>query len=278
MKSIDEEQGEIVIASEHQTDELVHGFSTQEDNANPYLANYQADKMLNEFHNYSVEFNDTMLVWKFDDQEIDAVDIASSNITNLNFSIWLSINVGGVLFYAPSLSLNDAYNWECSLMIIDYVKVYTWLVPDFMPYRGQEDIIRPIASNIFNYYRQDNARKICAQVMEEIRPKFKAPRRVHGSIVVFTMVLLLLLIPLLVYLIVRQMKLKKKVETIKVETEDLDKYDDIGAEDDLYVEVNNEHEYLEINPSNKYYYIGDSDSEQNDDTMANYTSMEKSSN
>jgi beta-glucanase (GH16 family) len=125
---------------------------------------------LNDFHTYSIEWNKSEIKWFFDDINhltININRILSSSYSRVGepfdkrFKLQINLGIGGyiddyVFFPNQTLSLEDVINWKCSLLIIDYVRIYKW-----------ENGFQNLSSSSNNV----SADKICKVVMPLITPK-----------------------------------------------------------------------------------------------------------
>ena len=94
----------------------------------PYFISHN----LNDFHIYSLEWNTTRLVWKIDGQQklktkLDQIFTNDDNKPfEKRFRLVILVGVGGfapgVKFFPDELTLKDVYHWNCSAIIIDYVR------------------------------------------------------------------------------------------------------------------------------------------------------------
>jgi hypothetical protein len=128
---------------------------------------------LNDFHTYSIEWNESEIKWFFDDikrftininQNLSSQYIRVGEPFDKTFRLQIQLGVGGGggddgFFPYKDLSLEDVINWKCSLLIIDYVRIYKWE-------NGSQ-----ILSSISNKVSVD---KICQEVMPLIAPKTSA--------------------------------------------------------------------------------------------------------
>jgi beta-glucanase (GH16 family) len=95
---------------------------------------------LNDFHTYSIEWNESEIKWFFDDINhltINMNRILSSKYSRVGepfdkgFKLVIHLGVGGNTgnhFFFPNqvLSPEDVINWKCPLLVIDYVRIYKW--------------------------------------------------------------------------------------------------------------------------------------------------------
>jgi beta-glucanase (GH16 family) len=125
---------------------------------------------LNDFHTYSIEWNESEIKWFFDDINHLTINInryLGSMYSRVGepfdkrFRLLIHLGVGahvGNYFFFPNqiLSLEDVINWKCSVLIIDYVRIYKW----------------EIGSQILNTSSNKiSVDKICKEVMPLITPK-----------------------------------------------------------------------------------------------------------
>jgi hypothetical protein len=126
---------------------------------------------LNDFHTYSIEWNKFEIKWFFDQTQTLAINInrtLGSIYSRLGepfdrpFRLLIDLGVGPFkkLFFSYSTSFHDdVMGWQCSLFIIDYVRIYKWIDGNENSSKSSNDI---------------SANKICEAVMPHIRPNKKA--------------------------------------------------------------------------------------------------------
>jgi hypothetical protein len=108
----------------------------------------------------------------------------------------LRINLGvGDYIPQPVSPINDVMDWKCSLFIIDYVRIYKWVDRYENSSIGSNDV---------------SVDKICDSVMPDIRLEKKANDSIILVIIsVLSSVLLLILIPIIMFLLIRSRKLNQ---------------------------------------------------------------------
>jgi hypothetical protein len=125
---------------------------------------------LNDFHTYSIEWNESEIKWFFDDINHLTININRSLSSvygrvgepfNKRFRLLIHLGVGGgdgnnIFFPNQILSLEDVINWKCSLLIIDYVRIYKW--------KNGSQILNSSSNDV-------SVDKICEEVMPLITPK-----------------------------------------------------------------------------------------------------------
>jgi hypothetical protein len=129
------------------------------------------------------------------------------------------------------LSLEDVINWKCSLLIIDYVRIYKW----------------QNGSLIFNSSPNDvSADKICQEVMPLITPPRNASNKKTFTtptpvmiVSIISSFLLLVLISIIVFLLIRQRNLKRINDEKNIEN-----YDDT-CDPETYDAIYTDKEYTE---------------------------------
>lgn len=85
------------------------------------------DSNLNDFHLYSIEWNETQIVWKFDSKTIHFYNFNNQYFDEIiDFTLYISLGVGGSLFQKQYLTFDSDYNWVCPSLFIDYVRYYRW--------------------------------------------------------------------------------------------------------------------------------------------------------
>jgi hypothetical protein len=153
------------------------------------------------------------------------------------FRLLIHLGVGGgdgnnIFFPNQILSLEDVINWKCSLLIIDYVRIYKW--------KNGSQILNSSSNDV-------SVDKICEEVMPLITPPKNASNAPKTSTTVVMIVsiissfLLLVLIPIIVFLLIRQRNLKRINDG-----NNIDNYDDIcDPEKYEYDDTNTYNEYTE---------------------------------
>jgi hypothetical protein len=189
---------------------------------------------LNDFHTYSIEWNETQIKWFFDDINSFTINInriLSSSYSQVgkpfdkSFRLQIHLGVGGgerhnVFFPNQVLSLEDVINWKCSLLIIDFVRIYKWE-------NGSQTL-----NSSSNKVSVD---KICKEVMPLITPKTSTTVMIISIISSF---LLLVLISIIVFFLIRQKNLKRINDS---RDSDPEIYDDPGTYDPINTDnINNE--------------------------------------
>ena len=197
------------------------------------LENYLTNGALHEFHTYSVEWNETDLIWEFDGIQTNWINLTGIN-TFLNNPVILLyyLRVGGNPFRNGVLTLEDVIEWDCSLLTIDYIRYYQWTDEEEVHSNQTEPMDRPSIG-------------FCKNIMDEIRPKRDEPATssmtLTAIISVISLLLLLALIPLIAWLVIRMNKIRDPVRRV----EDIDNY---------YDDINNMELYEEVNKVNNYDY------------------------
>jgi hypothetical protein len=196
---------------------------------------------LNDFHTYSIEWNESEIKWFFDDINRLTININRS-LSSLysgvgqpfdkRFRLLIHLGVGGgdgsnVFFPNQILSLEDVINWKCSLLIIDYVRIYKWQI-------GSQ-ILNSSSNNV-------SVDKICEEVMPLITPKIASEKTSTTTAMIVSIIssfLLLVLISIVVFLLIRQRNLKRINDS-----NNIDNYDDI-CDPERYDAINTGYEYTE---------------------------------
>ena len=86
---------------------------------------------VNDFHTYSVQWNDTFMEWMFDNNTTVSYNVTdvlaqygvTKNPFSGHFRLEMTLSVGGKGFLSPSVDVveSDAQNWDCPLLIVDFV-------------------------------------------------------------------------------------------------------------------------------------------------------------
>ena len=84
----------------------------------------ETEENLNDFHIYSVEFNETEIIWKIDGTETYRKNISGIFYQNSKFRIELHFNVGGYHIGDPEVNVKPFEETDCPSLIIDYIRYY----------------------------------------------------------------------------------------------------------------------------------------------------------
>ena len=79
---------------------------------------------LNDFRIYSVEFNETEMIWRIDGSETYRKNISGIFDQEPNLRIQLHFGVGGDLFGDPEVNVKPFEETDCPSLIIDYIRYY----------------------------------------------------------------------------------------------------------------------------------------------------------
>lgn len=187
------------------------GLKPLEVNIDDYLT-----KDLNRFHTYSVIWNETDLIWLFDNEVTNQINLTDTKLflsEPIIFSFFL--RVGGHPYRgAGPPTVDEVRDWNCSLFVLDYVRYYRWK-------RG----IEPTKPKQIEQDRSDVS--FCKKIMNEIRPKkFDQGGGVNviAIVAVLSLILLLILIPLVIWLVLR---IKKMRDPARQSSQVVQYYDDI---------------------------------------------------
>ncbi|XP_054165672.1 uncharacterized protein LOC128963199, partial [Oppia nitens] len=202
----------------------------------PYeRAIYKPDVDIHGFHKYAIEWSETKIEWFFDDKTHNVIDINKRLSSNYNkkhqpfdvpYNLYIELTVGGTVFGDQSLTLNDYNLWNCSALLIDYVKIYEW-VDNFVDNNVDNDKHKQISSHL-----------ICNDIMSTIGGQhnptdplstFTLSMTNIVIVSIITLILLIILVMIVVYLSLRQKRLTKINRDIVKET-----YDDIEVYDKDY--------------------------------------------
>jgi beta-glucanase (GH16 family) len=100
---------------------------------------FSTESNLNDFHTYSLEWNEFEIKWFFDDinhltininRSLGPVYTKNGQPFDKPFRLIINLGVGpfGEYFFPYSISIReDVHNWKCSLFIIDYIRIYKWV-------------------------------------------------------------------------------------------------------------------------------------------------------
>ncbi|HEY6436953.1 MAG TPA: family 16 glycosylhydrolase, partial [Ignavibacteriaceae bacterium] len=213
---------------------------------------------LNDFHTYSIEWNESEIKWFFDDINRLTINInrsLSSLYSGVGqpfdkpFRLLINLGVGGgdgnnVFFPSRILSLEDVINWKCSLLIIDYVRIYKWERID--KWQNGSLILNSSSNDV-------SVDKICEEVMPLITPKNASNEKTSTTTVMIVSIIssfvLLVLISIVVFLLIRQRNLKRINDEKNIEN-----YDDT-CEPETYDAIYTGKEYTEPYQELTEYYV-----------------------
>ena len=98
---------------------------------------FSANTSLDDFNIYSLEWNQFEIKWFFNDYNYFTRNISRKlgTIYDRNgqpfdqpFRLIISLGVGGSSFFGNSkLTEDDVIDWKCSLYILDYVRIYSFV-------------------------------------------------------------------------------------------------------------------------------------------------------
>jgi hypothetical protein len=192
---------------------------------------------LNHFHTYGIEWNEFEIKWFFDYINSLTININRTLSSKYNrvgepfnkpFRLVIHLGVGGhagdnVFFPNQILSLEDVINWKCSLLIIDYVRIYKW--------ENGSQILNSSSNKV-------SVDKICEEIMPLITPKKPSTTAVM-IVSIFSFFLLLVLISIIVFLLIRKRNLKPINDENNIEN-----YEDI-CNPERYDAIYTHSEYIE---------------------------------
>jgi hypothetical protein len=191
---------------------------------------HQAD--LSKFHKYGVEINSQYVKWFFNDREYLKVDgLLGVEFSMEAFNVIVELNVGGDNFVNQSLGDTDNMGWQCSALIIDYIRVYE--VSEW------EHVLKS------NNTEHDRSVDICNDIMNEIKHEQLASLPEIGSntymligSIGIVLVLIITLIPIAIFMYCKQKRMKQM--TSKQESENNYEND---SEMDMSSDENVDHDY-----------------------------------
>ena len=251
--------GEIALVVHEQGQTIINnmiGESTKRINLTQY---YRTNQSLNEFHTYSVQWDDTYIEWMFDGIktfEVNLTDVLAPykpyNPFTKEFRLGMSVIVGGEFFDPASdeYDLEDGVQeWNCSLLLIDYARVYSWV----------ENGSNNLETNSQN--KTEWSSDLCQDVMSKIKSerklrKIKPIFQLLHLLVSVTLILVFILLVCLLYL-----RYKK---SNKIKTNEYNIYDTFDA-DCYYDNVKTEEVYDQIQDSNGNAYVRECASENEQD-------------
>ena len=101
-------------------------FYEQDKNINTTWRNVR-DNNLNQFNVYSVEWNETTIIWKLNYKEVFAAKLINIYPELNRMQIGLIQGVGGKRFDYKYNFVSDIKHWECPTLLVDYVRYYRWV-------------------------------------------------------------------------------------------------------------------------------------------------------
>jgi hypothetical protein len=223
---------------------------------------YSINSNLNDFHTYSIEWDKFEIKWFFDQTQTLAKNInrtlgsiysRDGQPFDQKFRLLIDLGVGPFKkhFFPNSTSFReDVKKWNCSLFIIDYVRIYSLNNSYESSSKSSNDI---------------SANKICGTVMPHIRPKKNTNEsNSHNTIhiVIFSILSFVLLISLIstVFLISLYLKKSKRDNNVvtnidhnclKTDTRYPEVYDALNTH---YNYINNYEGELESSSNIDYIY------------------------
>ena len=170
-----------------------------------------------------MEWTETEIRWFYDNKPL-IVESYQKELSNDHhffdkpFKLVISLGVGGKDYF-PGLVLNekDADEWPCSLLIIDYVRVFK--------------LSDKNSSTNFSEFNQIRSIEICKNVMPLIISNSKISDSSVSLIAIISIISLLLLlaiIPLIIIQFIRMKKIRKSVANVE------------GREPSNYFDINND--------------------------------------
>ena len=235
--------GQIDIMTYSQTKSLGNGLHVVRQ-YNQYLdgSEYTTGAKLNEFHSYIVEWNESMVVWKFDQDTRLAINLTEEldgfyNPFTKPFKLVITLGVGGKDFFTDtSIDEEVVRKWNCSALILDYIRVYRWV--------SDGSIVDGLDFNMTRREDRVSSFHICEEIMSKIRPSTELSLSVSFSIL--AIIMLLILISIIVFLFYRQKSLRQNIPGIEH-----DSYYDDYQNNDAYYETVKDNEYEDPYQSNK---------------------------
>jgi hypothetical protein len=240
--------GQIDVMTYLQNNKLQSGLHY---NVKPYFydtfkaSGYSTNSNLNDFHTYSIEWNEFEIKWFFDQINTLTINInrtLGSSYSRLGepfdrpFRLLIDLGVGPFTkhFFSYSTSfLEDVMEWKCSLFIIDYIRIYKRI-------DGNEN--SSISPNDIS------VDKICEAVMPYIRPKKKANESNSNNIihiVIFSILSFVPLISLISIIFLISIHLKKFKRDINVVTNIDHNYGDTDTRyPEVYDALNTDYNYI----------------------------------
>ena len=251
--------GQIDVLTNVQTKSLGNGIHYLTQKSEYHGPEYKTNSNLNDFHTYVVEWNESTIVWKFDERAHLVINISEKLLDHYNpfaspFKLVLTLGVGGQFFINQVLTLDDVYDWDCSLFLLDYIRVYRWTKS-----------IANVSNSSRDSKDRQSATDLCAAIMPSIRPERPLDIPLVPIVAVLCLLLLVILIPLVIYLFIRQ----KKVIRHNIEGDE-GVYDDYnGNEYYESVDKDNNEEYADPyqKTNTNYYSEIDIQKEQNDNYL-----------
>ena len=159
---------EIEIMTNVQTKEITQGISFVRD-SNTYLSwNYTVDEDLGDFNIYVMEWTESEISWFFNGRVLRTFNTTKELAKHYNpfdkpFRIGIYLGIGGAsngneFFPAQTLYEKDVQDWNCSIFVLDYIRVYQ----NVSHLSKKIDISEP--SNT-------TSKQVCDAIMPIIRPK-----------------------------------------------------------------------------------------------------------
>ena len=124
----------IDIMSNTQLQHFYYGihFFSQSSKKDEYLGRMSNNSLLTDslsnFHTYAMEWTETEISWMFDNKCLFTASVHkdfSKGVFDKPFKLTISLGVGGKQFFPrQTLTEQNALEWPCSLLILDYVRFF----------------------------------------------------------------------------------------------------------------------------------------------------------
>ncbi|CAG2119194.1 unnamed protein product, partial [Medioppia subpectinata] len=151
--------GQIDIVSNDQTPGVVISALVTDWSADVEEWYYETNETLQHFHSYTIEWSEWAVDWFLDDSHYLSYN-TSKQPFDRPFRLGLTLAVGAdeTVFPDQSLSYKDYRRWNCSALIVDYVRVYQWVTD------GQ-NVGKSLHSNHTARNSPVSARSVCQAIM-----------------------------------------------------------------------------------------------------------------
>jgi hypothetical protein len=243
-----------------------------------------AESDLTHFHTYGLQFNRDYIHWHFDGhKQMSLTGLYSYGILSSPVKIEIALNIGGNEYANQSLGDTDHMEWQCSAIIVDYIRMYDWSESDLVPNTTNLNPAQSVT--------------ICRDIMHEIKdeqlPLGKSSMSTMLIILIGIILLLVIaLISIIIFVYCKQKRLqlmKHKQESEKMYENDQDiyakyDYDNDNTYDNYHYDVINgetevDHDNLYVKVTNRYVIGHELNADIYDDNCVDdYTYIDMKSN
>ena len=185
-----------------------------------------------------MEWTETEISWFFDDKPLFYVNLTKKLQNNYNpfgkpFKLVLSVGVGGRDFNQQILTAQDADEWPCPLLIIDYVRVYQELGNTNNALGENEKISFEICEKVMPIIRKGiNDTELNAR--SGVDSNGASSMSLLAIISISSFLLLLAIIPLIIFMFIRMKKTQQAIADEAVHNKMEELYDEAVMSEHFY--------------------------------------------